>query len=49
MDSIEDRTFKIEKAGGNIVVPKTEIPDIGWLVVFKDPDGTLMALYKVMR
>ncbi len=46
VDSIDETSRGIEAAGGSIVVPKTEISNAGWFAVFKDPDGTLMAIYR---
>ncbi len=28
------------------MIPKTEIPGVGWFAVFKDPDGTVLAIYR---
>lgn len=37
---------KIEKAGGKILVPKTEIsPEYGFMAVFLDTEGNRMALH----
>ncbi|MCW3118447.1 MAG: bleomycin resistance protein [Chitinophagaceae bacterium] len=39
---------KIEKAGGQIVVPKTEIsPDYGYMAVFLDTEGNRIALHSI--
>jgi uncharacterized protein len=39
---------KIEKAGGKIVVPKTEIgPEYGHMAVFTDPEGNRIGLHSV--
>ena len=39
---------KIEKAGGKIVVPKTEIsPDYGHMAVFTDTEGNRVALHSI--
>ncbi|MBN8584988.1 MAG: VOC family protein [Ignavibacteria bacterium] len=35
---------KVEKNGGNIVVPKNGIPGVGWLCYFKDNTGNLFGL-----
>lgn len=35
---------KIESLGGKTVIPKTEIPTIGWFAIFTDPSGNLMGL-----
>lgn len=42
-----DKTMQeVERAGGNIVVPKMAIPSIGWLAYFTDPDGNIHGLYQ---
>ncbi|MES1225341.1 MAG: VOC family protein [Bacteroidota bacterium] len=39
---------KIEKAGGQITVPKTEIsPDYGYMAVFIDTEGNRIALHSI--
>jgi predicted enzyme related to lactoylglutathione lyase len=39
---------RIEKAGGKIVVPKTQIsPDYGYMAVFIDSEGNRLALHSV--
>jgi uncharacterized protein len=39
---------KVEKAGGKIMVPKTEIsPDYGFMAVFADTEGNRIALHSV--
>ncbi len=44
-DDIEASLAKAESLGGNTVVPKTEIPGMGWFGVFSDPAGNRIALY----
>ncbi len=36
---------KAVKLGGQMVRPKSEIPDVGWFGIFKDPTGNMIALY----
>jgi predicted enzyme related to lactoylglutathione lyase len=46
VDSI-DRTCKlIEKNGGKIVMPKTEMGEWGWWAIFKDTEGNVLGLYE---
>lgn len=45
-DAIEKTSKKIEQAGGRILTPKTEIPNMGWFAVFQDSEGTVNALYQ---
>lgn len=37
---------RIEKAGGKVVVPKSEIAKFGWYAVFQEPGGTVQAVYQ---
>jgi hypothetical protein len=38
----------IEAHGGKTVIPKTEIPGVGWFALFSDPTGNVLALYSAM-
>lgn len=42
---IEGMLDKIEKAGGKMVVPRTEIPGMGWFALFSDPTGNTVGLF----
>jgi predicted enzyme related to lactoylglutathione lyase len=44
-DDIDASLKKVEQAGGKVLVPKTEIPGIGWFGQFTDPTGNKMAVY----
>ncbi len=44
-DDIDASLAKAESLGGKTVVPKTEIPTIGWFGVFTDPAGNQLALF----
>lgn len=46
VESVDEFIAKIEKAGGQIVVPKMPIPAVGWLAYFKDPDGNIHGIYQ---
>jgi predicted enzyme related to lactoylglutathione lyase len=48
-DDIEADLNKAAQLGGTVVVPKTEIPHIGWFGVFKDPTGNSCGLYASMN
>lgn len=43
---IEETAKDIETAGGAILMPKTEIPGVGWWALFRDPTGITMALFQ---
>jgi predicted enzyme related to lactoylglutathione lyase len=36
----------VEKAGGSIVVPESDIPNFGKFGLFRDPQGNLVGLFK---
>ena len=44
-DDIEASLAEIEAAGGKTLVPKTEIPGMGWFALFSDPTGNKLGLY----
>ena len=48
-DDIEADLKKVEKLGGTVVRTKTEIPNIGWFGMFKDPTGNVLGLYTSMN
>lgn len=48
-DDIEADLKKVEKLGGKVLHPKTEIPQTGWFGVFQDPTGNVLALYTSMN
>jgi predicted enzyme related to lactoylglutathione lyase len=39
---------KVEKLGGKVLMPKTEIPQTGWFGIFQDPTGNVIGLYTNM-
>ena len=47
-DDIEASLAKIESLGGKSLMPKQEIPGMGWFAFFADPSGNRLALYKAM-
>jgi predicted enzyme related to lactoylglutathione lyase len=47
-DDIETMLKKVEQAGGKVLLPKTEIPGIGWYAFFADPTGNRIGLYTRM-
>jgi len=45
-EDIENTLRKITSNGGAVVMPKQEIPGMGWFAVFQDPTGITLALYE---
>ena len=48
-DDVEADLKKVEKLGGKVLVPKSEIPQTGWFGIFADPTGNMIALYTAMN
>lgn len=38
VDDIDRTLRQVAEAGGVIIVPRTEIPNVGWFAMFLDPD-----------
>jgi len=46
VDSIDKTCKLIEKNGGKIIMPKTEMGEWGWWAIFKDTEGNVLGLYE---
>lgn len=44
-DDIDSTLAKAESLGGRTLVPRTEIPNMGWFAIFGDPTGNRVGLY----
>lgn len=45
-EDIENTLRKVSTSGGAVVMPKQEIPGMGWFAIFQDPTGITLALYE---
>ncbi|MFQ5628754.1 MAG: VOC family protein [bacterium] len=45
VDDLEAYCGKIKKAGGKIVVERMDVPGVGALALFEDPDGRVLGLW----
>lgn len=43
---LDDYVGRVEGAGGAIVVPKMEIPGVGWICYFKDPEANIFGMWQ---
>jgi predicted enzyme related to lactoylglutathione lyase len=46
VDDLAAMNRKIEQAGGKIHVEEQEVPGMGWLSLFTDPEGRMNGLWK---
>ena len=41
---MDDALAKLVANGGQVVMPKAELPGVGWLAYGKDPEGTMFGM-----
>jgi predicted enzyme related to lactoylglutathione lyase len=46
VNDVDITAQKVEAAGGKILMPKTAIPGVGWLIKFLDTEGNLACAVK---
>jgi len=44
VESVDEYVKKIEALGGRVIVPKMEVPGIGWWASALDPEGNMFAI-----
>jgi predicted enzyme related to lactoylglutathione lyase len=49
VESLDEYSKRIEELGGRIVVPKMEVPGVGWWALAVDPDGNQFAIMEEMK
>ncbi len=49
VESIEEYSKKIETLGGRVVVPKMEVPSMGWWAMAVDPEGNSFAIWEELQ
>jgi uncharacterized protein len=49
VDSIDESMRKVEENGGKIVVPKAEIPGMGYYCYFTDTEGNIHGIWEMMK
>jgi predicted enzyme related to lactoylglutathione lyase len=47
--SVDDYASRIVAAGGKVITPKTEIPDMGFIIVFLDTENNMFGLYEALK
>jgi uncharacterized protein len=49
VDDLDAFNQKVRKAGGKILVEKMDVPGVGQLSLFEDPDGRVLGMWKQLR
>ena len=48
VESVDEYSKKIEELGGKVVVPKMEVPGVGWWAMALDPEGNQFAIIQML-
>jgi len=43
---VNETLKKVEDAGGRIIMPRTDIPSVGWFAVFLDIEGVAISIFE---
>ena len=46
VSSVDEYASKLERAGGKVIIPKTEIPNMGFYAIFLDTENNMFGLYE---
>ena len=49
VESIDESMEKVKELGGKIILPKQEVPNVGWIATAVDPEGNQIALLQPKR
>ena len=49
VDDLDASLTGVKKAGGKVLVPKTEMGPIGWFGYFEDTEGNVMGVWQAAR
>jgi predicted enzyme related to lactoylglutathione lyase len=49
VESVDENSRKVVPLGGQIIVPKMEIPGMGWSALASDPDRNQIGLFETMQ
>jgi len=46
VESVDQYAAKAQELGAALLMPKTEIPDMGWFAILRDPQGNPLGLFE---
>lgn len=49
VDSIDEHFEKVKEAGGEVVVPKGEVPEMGYYAYINDTEGNVIGLWEDLK
>ena len=48
VEDLDETIRKVEANGGQVIMPRDEIPGVGWLAYIKEPGGAVLGLMQAM-
>jgi predicted enzyme related to lactoylglutathione lyase len=48
VENLDETLQKVEANDGQVIMPRSEIPGVGWLAYVKEPGGAVMGLMQAM-
>ena len=48
VENLDEALAKLVANGGQVVMPKAELPGVGWLAYARDPEGTMFGMLQPM-
>jgi predicted enzyme related to lactoylglutathione lyase len=49
VEAIDEYLIKVKKLGGKILMPKQQVPTVGWIAAAEDPEGNQFGLLQPER
>jgi predicted enzyme related to lactoylglutathione lyase len=46
VESVADYAAKVEELGGQVIIPRSPVPGMGWYAQFVDTEGNIFALWE---
>ncbi len=48
VENLDETLRKVEANGGQVIMPRDEIPGVGWLAYIREPGGAVLGLMQAM-
>jgi predicted enzyme related to lactoylglutathione lyase len=48
VDNVDEALRKVQANGGQVIMPKEEIPGVGWLAYVREPGGAVIGMMQAL-
>jgi len=49
VESVDEYSKKVQKLGGKVIMPKQEVPEMGWFAIALDPEGNVFGILETKQ